>query len=127
LERDRSVIESWITESIGNRNKADFTAVTAWVPLVQEPLEVTDLWDGKFDGRHAACGVYADIIERKDGWIKIWFSGWNPVGGEATATLKDEPGSRAVAPVTHAKMKHRMPHVAIFIGLQDKRIQDKRK
>lgn len=120
IEKDRPVIESWITKSIENRDKADFTAVTAWVPLVEGPLEATELWDGKLDGGNPACHVVADVFERKDGLIKISFRGWTPSGAEATLTLKDEPGSREVVPVTQAKKKHGVPHVAIFIGLRAK-------
>ena len=121
IETNRPAIESWIIKNVDNRNKANFRAMTAWVPLVEEPFEVTDLWDGKLDGKYPACGVFADIVERKDGSIKISFSGWGPGGGEATVTLKDEPGSREVVPVTQATTKHGAPLVAIFIGLHVKR------
>lgn len=121
IEKDRPVIESWIAKSIENGNEAKHTASTAWVPLVEEPLEATDLWDGKLDGRHPACAVWADVLERKDGWIKIGFRGWTPGGAEATLTLKDEPGSREVVPVAQVKTKHGAPHVAVFIGLNAKR------
>jgi len=120
IERDRPVIESWITKSIENRGQAKFRAVTGWVPLALGPLDATALWDGKLNGVHRACIVVADITERKDGWITITFRGWGPTGGEATAALKDEPGSREVVPVTEAETRHGMPHVAIFIGLQVK-------
>lgn len=114
-ENDHRVIESWIVKSIENRHQANFRAVIAWVPLVGEPFEYTDLWE---DGTHGVCNVQADISERKDGWIKIAIHGGTPVGGTTTVTLKDEPGSREVAPITQAETaKHGMPHVAIFIGL----------
>jgi len=117
-QNDHRVIESWIFKSIENRHKANFRAVTAWVPLVEEPFEHTHLWDGTSGGISGVCDVYADITERKDGWIKIAILGGTPVGGITTVTLKDEPGSREVAPITQAETaKREMPHVAIFIGL----------
>ena len=119
IEKDRPVIESWIAKSIENGRQANFRAVTAWVPLVEESFEATTLWDGKLDGIERPCIVGADITERKDGRIKITFRGWTPGGAEATATLKDEPGSRGVVPVTQAKTTHGVPHVAILIGLQE--------
>lgn len=117
IEKDRPVIESWITKSIENRNEANFRAVTAWVPLAEDPFEGNVLWDGKLDGETSACHVVADVFERKDGLIKISFRGWTPYGSEATVTLKDEPGSREVVPVTQVLMKHGLPQVAIFIGV----------
>lgn len=123
IENDHRVIESWIVKSIENRHKANFRAVTAWVPLVEEPFEHTHLWDGTLDGKSGVCVVFAGITERKDGWIKITIHGGTPVGGTTTVTLKDEPGSREVAPITQAETaKREMPHVAVFIGLpQEKR------
>lgn len=118
IKRDQPVIESWIIKSIDEEQcQVNFRAVTAWVPLVEDPLEFTHLWDGKLDGVHRACMVGADMTERKDGRIKITFGGWDPGGAEATVVLQDEPGSREVVPVTQAKTEHGMPHVAIFIGL----------
>ena len=118
IERDQPLIESWITKSIDeNERQANFRAVTAWVPLDEDPFKTTDMWDGKLDGVHHACMVGADIIERKDGKIKISFGWWDAGGSEATVTLQDEPGSREVVPVIQTKRKHGTPHVAIFIGL----------
>ena len=118
VEGDQPVIESWIAKDIDeNGRQATFRAVTAWVPLVEAPFEAMNLWDGRLDGVHRACPVGADMTERKDGRIKITFGGWDPGGAEATLTLKDEPGSREVVPVTQTETKHGVPHVAIFIGL----------
>ncbi len=121
-EKDRPVIESWITKSIENRNTANFRAVTGWVPLAGEPDEITDLWDENWGVElvkgHPECFGHADIAERKDGWINISLIGWT-LGG-FTTTLKDEPGSREVVPITQAKTEHGMPHIAIFIGLRAK-------
>jgi len=113
-EKDRPVIESWITKSIENRSKAKFRAVTGWVPV---PLDGTELWDGKLDGTTWTCIVYADVFERKDGLIKIRIDGWSPASTGLIAQIIDEPGSREVVPVLEVKNKHGMPHVAIFIGL----------
>ncbi len=118
VEGDRPVIESWIVKSIDvDRRQANFRAVTAWVPLVEDPFDGTDLWDGGLDGVAYACPVSADITERRDGWIKIDIDGGTPAGGRTTVTLQDEPGSREVDPITQAETKRGMPHVAIFVGL----------
>jgi len=116
-ENDQPNIESWITKSIEKRNKGNFRAVTGWVPLALGPFDATDLWDGRLDGAHCTCIVGADVFERRDGSMKIRINGWSPGGDHVIATLKDEPGSREVVPVTQAKKKHGVPHVAIFIGL----------
>ena len=117
-QKDHPAIESWIVKSMEKRPSTNFRAVTGWVPLVEDPLEATDLWDGKLDGKYPACGVYADITERKEGFIKITFRGWGPGGQEARLTINDEPGSRDVVPVNEAAAKHGKPHIAIFVGPQ---------
>ena len=114
--KDPPVIESWITKSIENPLKAKLVAVTEWVPLVEERFENGQLWDGILDGVHHACIVSADEFERKDGKIKIVFRGWGPGGGDVNVSLNDESGSREVVPVTVAKTKFGMPHVAVFVG-----------
>ena len=114
---DRPVIESWITKGLEYQHKGNFRAVTGWVPLVVEPFEVTDLWDGKLGGMQLVCEAAADMIERKDGLIKMSFLGLTPGVAPSIVTLQDEPGSREVVPVTQAKTKHGTPHVAIFIGV----------
>ncbi len=124
-EKDRPVIESWITKTIedkniGNRNQSNFRAVTGWMSLALGPLDTTELWDGTLDGKHCTCIVGADVFERKDGLIKVSIEGWAPVETDFMAQMKDEPGSRVVVPVPQAKNKHGVPHVAIFIGLQAK-------
>ncbi len=120
VEGDSHVVESWIDKSIDeDRRQANFRAVNAWVPLVEGPFEVTDLWNGPLDGV-TLCPFGADIIERKDGWIKISFRGWSPGGAEATVTLQDETGSREVVPFTQFKTERGTPHIAIFVGLRVK-------
>ena len=116
IERDSPVIESWVAKSIvGNEGHATSRAVTGWVQLVEVPFESTELWDGRLDGVRHTCHAHADISERKDGLITI--DVYEGTGGKTTVTLKDEPGSREVVPVTQVKTKHGVPHVAIFIGL----------
>ena len=107
---DRPVIESWITKSIETQHKGNFRAVTEWVLLVEGPFESTDLWDGKLDGVQLVCESGADVIERKDGWIKIDVGTGIPV--QTIVTLRDEPGSREVVATRGG-----MTHVAVFIGL----------
>jgi hypothetical protein len=121
VEGDSTGVESWIIKSIDEEQRqANFRAVTGWVRLVDEPFEGTPVWRGGTLDGVGVCPVSADIFERKDGRIKITLQGWTPGGARATVTLQDEPGSREVVPVTQAKTKHGMPHVAIFIGLQVK-------
>jgi hypothetical protein len=113
-----STIESWIIQSIDeDRRQANYRAVTGWVRLVNDPFEGTPVWPGGTLDGVGLCSVDADIYERKGGWIKIEFRGWSPGGAMTKATLQDAPGSRVVVPVTQAKLKHGMPHLAIFIGL----------
>jgi hypothetical protein len=120
VEGDSTVVESWIMKSIDEeQRRANYRAVTGWVRLVEEPFEGTPLWPGGMLDGIGLCSVDADIFERKGGSIKIEFHGWTPGGAITKVTLQDEPGSRQVVPITKAKMKHGIPHVAIFIGLQD--------
>jgi hypothetical protein len=120
VKGEQPVVESWIIKSIDEEQRqANYRAVTGWVRLVSGPFEGTPVWPGGTLDGVGLCSVDADIFERKDGRIKIEFHGWTPGGARATVTLQDEPGSREVVPVTEAKTKHGVPHVAIFIGLQD--------
>ncbi|MCA9204482.1 MAG: hypothetical protein KDA59_15620 [Planctomycetales bacterium] len=114
--KDHPVMESWIVKSIKNGRQANLRAVTAWVPLFENRDDVNEVWDGKSGGVRPGCPVRADIVERKDGRIKIAFRvcGADPV--DITLTLQDEPGSRKVVPVTLAETKHGVPHFAGFIG-----------
>jgi hypothetical protein len=115
-EKDRPAVESWVSKSVEKRFKANYIAVSEWVPLVEKRYEATDIWDGKLDGKERACAVSAVIAERKDGLIKVVVRGWDPGGSEVTLTLADEPGSREVAPVSESKTQRAVPHVAVFIG-----------
>lgn len=115
-DKDRPVVESWITEDLKKRGQARFTAVTGWVPLDLSPFEATHVWDGGKLGDILYCPVGADIPERAEGRIKVHLSGWSPGGAFATASLTDEPGSRAIAAVKAIKTEQGMPYVAILIG-----------
>lgn len=120
IGRGQPVVETWIVEGVDEKwCQAKFRALTGWVPLVDKPFEVTDLWNGPLDEMVCPYSFHADICERKDGWIKIHIHGGTPpAGGLITVTLKDEPGSREVAPgPPHVRTERGMPHVAIFIGL----------
>ena len=114
--KDRPVVESWIAEDLKKLGQAKFTAVTGWVPLDLSPFEATDVWGGVL-GDKSYCPVGADIPERAEGRIKVFLSGWSPGGAYATVALKDEPGSRAIAPVEELKTDYGMPYVAVLIGL----------
>jgi hypothetical protein len=119
-DKDRPVVESWIAEELKKRGQSKFTAVTAWVPLVSKGLEVTEVWDGKLDGKRWIQGgrpVDGDIPERADDRIKVVLFGWHCfVAANATVELKDEPGSRAIAGVDDYKDDSGMPYVAVLIG-----------
>jgi hypothetical protein len=113
-DKNRPVVESWIAEDLKKLGQAKFTAVTGWVPLDLSPFEATSVWDGVGDKPY--CPVGADIRERAEGRIKVLLSGWHPGGAFVTASLTDEPGSRAIAAVEQLKMEQGMPYVAVLIG-----------
>lgn len=113
-DMDRPVVESWIAEDLKKRGQAKFTAVTGWVPLDLAPLEATSVWNGVGDKSY--CPVDADIPERAEGRIKVLLKGWHPGGAFVTASLTDEPGSRAIEAVEDAESEEGMPYVAILIG-----------
>lgn len=115
-DKDRPVVESWIADNLKMRGQAKFTAVTGWVPLGLSPIEATDVWDGGKLDDVLYCPVGADIPERAEGRIKVLLIGWTPGGADATVSLADEPGSRAIAPVERAKSEQGQPYVAVLIG-----------
>ena len=118
-DKDRPVVESWIAEDLKKLGQAKFTAVTGWVLLDPSPFEATDVWDGVL-GNRSHCPVGADIPERAEGRIKVLLVGWHPGGARVTASLSDEPGSRAIAAVEQSKDQYKdqkgMPYVAVLIG-----------
>jgi hypothetical protein len=112
LPADRPVVESWIAEHLKKRGQSKFIAVTPWVPVVGTGKifeESTRVWDG-------GCGAQGQILERKDGRVKVYVGGWFPFVAGATISLKDEPGSREIAAVEQAKLEDGMPYVAVLIG-----------
>jgi hypothetical protein len=115
-DKDRPVVESWIAEDLKKLGQARFTAVTGWVPLGLSPIEATDVWDGGKLGDILYCPVGADIPDRAKGRIKVLLIGWSPGGADVTVSLKDEPGSRAIAAVEKFKTDQGMPYVAVLIG-----------
>jgi hypothetical protein len=119
-EKDRPVVESWVSKSIDKRFKSNLIAVSEWVPLVEKRYEATNIWDGKVDEKVYACSVSSVIAERKKGRIKIVVYGWAPVPAEVALILDDEPGSREVVPVSDAETKQGVPYVAVFVGVQAK-------
>lgn len=114
--KDRPVVESWIAEDLKKRGQARFTAVTGWVPLDLSPFGSTHIWDGRKLDDILYCPVGADIPERAEGRIKVHLSGWSPGGAFATASLTDEPGSRAILAVKEIQVEQGMPYVAILIS-----------
>jgi hypothetical protein len=121
-DKDQPIVESWIAEQLMKRAQTKFTAATAWVPLDFSPVigglddHATPVWDGKLDDKQYNCPVDGDIPERADGRIKVLLKGWSPGYREVTVSLKDEPGSRAIAAVEQAKTEQGLPYVAVLIG-----------
>lgn len=113
---DRPVVESWIAKDLKKRGQDKFTAVTGWVPLDLSPFEATDVWRGGKLDDVLYCSVGADIPDRAAGRIKVLLIGWSPGGAQATASMTDEPGSRAIAAVEQIKTEQGMPYVAFLIG-----------
>jgi hypothetical protein len=115
-DKDRPVVESWIAELLKKRGQSKFTAATAWVPLADKGEESTRVWDGTLDGMGWGCPTTGRIVERADGRIKVLLWGWGPGGDKVTVSLKDEPGSRAIAAVEELKDDSGLPYVAVLIG-----------
>ena len=117
--KDRPVVESWIAEQLKKRGQTKFTAATAWVPLpltLEQWLESAEVWDGRLDKKQWGCPVGGQITERVDGRIEVLLWGWGPGGDRVTVSLKDEPGSRALAAAEEVRTKKGLPYVAVFIG-----------
>lgn len=114
-DQDRPVVESWIAEDLKKLGQAKFTAVTGWVPLDLSPFTGTSVWSGNL-GKRSYCPVGAQIPERGEGRIQVLLRGWHPGGAEVTASLTDEPGSRAIAAVKGMKTEQGLPYVAVLIG-----------
>jgi hypothetical protein len=115
-DKDRPVVESWITEELKKRGQSKVTAATAWVPLAVKGEESTSVWNGGLDGKAWGCPVAGRIMERADGRIKVRLDGWIPVPYGVTVSLNDEPGSREIAAVERIKTDQRRPYVAVLIG-----------
>ena len=115
-DKDRTAVESWIAEDLKKRGQAKFFAVTQWVRLDLTPFEATDVWDGNLGDKQSYCPVFTDIPERANGRIKVILRGWGPGGTDVTASMADEPGSRAIVAVKEHKTENGMPFVAVFIG-----------
>ena len=116
-DKDLPVVESWIAEQLKKRGQSKFTAATAWVPLAVKGEESTRVWYGTLDDKQWGCPVAGHIAERADGHIKVRLDGWSPGYAKVTVSLKDEPGSRAIAAVEEVKWAPGLPYVAVLIGL----------
>jgi hypothetical protein len=114
--KDRPVVESWIAEQLKKRGQSKFTAATAWVPLDAKGEGSRRVWDATLDGKGWGCPVSGQITERVDGRIEVLLWGWGPGGDRVTVSLKDEPGSRALAAAEEVRTKKGLPYVAVFIG-----------
>ena len=119
-KQDGPVVESWVAEQLKQLGESEYFAVTDWVSvcdgLLADDIVDNDVWRGGKLGDVLYCPVGADIPERAEGRIKVLLVGWSPGGARATASLTDEPGSRAIAAVEQLKTEQGMPYVAVFIG-----------
>lgn len=116
-DKDLPIVESWVAEDLRKLGRAKCTAVTGWVPLDLSPLESTEVWDGKRKLGESHIGPAAADIERTKGpIIKVHVGGWCPSAASVIVSLRDEPGSRAIAPVKDLALKEGKPYVAVLIG-----------
>ena len=109
--KDSPVVESWIAERIKKRSESKYAAGSAWVVLVETGEEFEDptlVWEG-------GCRVHAEIVERKNGGLKVFLDGWSPFAAGVTVSLADEPGSRKIVAAKKAETKHGVPYVAVLI------------
>lgn len=119
-DQEGPVIESWIAARLKKLDGSDFFAVTDWVPvcdglLTDEDVD-NDVWDGCLKTKYRFCPVDGDIPERENGRAQLLLRGWDPGGSEVTVSLKDEPGSRAVACVEECRVTGVVPYVAVIVG-----------
>jgi hypothetical protein len=118
-DKDRPIVESWISDQLKKRGQSKFTAATGWVRLDGKWDEATSVWDGGNLGDKQSvhyCPVNGSIPDRADGRIKVLLDGLSPVYAKVTVSLTDEPGSRAIAAVEDAKTSDGPPYVAVLIG-----------
>lgn len=120
LPRDayRPVVESWIADQLEKRGRNRFEAAIAWVPIFAKDENQTPVWDGTLDDRQRTCHVTGEIVERAKGHIKVRLRGWSPGAASVTVSLRDEPGSRKIAPVedANAMLEDGLIYVAVIIG-----------
>jgi hypothetical protein len=118
-DKNPPVVESWIAEHLKKSGQSKYTAATAWIPVIVtgDKFEFpTHVWSGNI-GQMAICPVSAEITERANGRIKVFFNGWAPDPDHGvTVSLTDEPGSRAIAAVEKIETKLGLPYVAVLIG-----------
>ena len=89
------------------QRQAKSTAVTGWVTLdLSPPLKQRTCGMGGKLGGILHCPVGADIPERDKVRIKIHLSGWHAVGAFVTLSLRNKPGSRAIAAVEYSSVRH---------------------
>lgn len=113
-------IESWIAKQLKQMKAKKCFAVTQWVPvcdgLLADDVIDNDVWDGVLKSKHSYCPVGGDIPERSRGRLKVLLGGWHPGGKDATISLADEPGSRAVTKVQDFGTKEAIGYVAVFVA-----------
>ena len=120
------LVESWIAGKLNKLGEKEYFAITDWVPVCDALLEddVVDncVWDGGRLNQIHYCPVSGDISDRKNGQLMVNVSGWLPVAGcQASITLSDEPGSRAIGPLQiegqkPVKIEDPLPYVAVIIA-----------
>ncbi|TWU05855.1 hypothetical protein [Stieleria varia] len=129
-KQDGPVVESWVVEQLKEMGESEYFAVTDWVPVCDGLLEDAEIdnrvWSGQLDGNKSGnfCPVGGDVPLREKGRVLVLVGGFTPVGGEASITLLDEPGSRAVEPVRlgagkevkRIEIEEGLPYVAVIIA-----------
>lgn len=111
-DKGEPVVESWIADQLKKGGQSKVTAATRWVPLGEKRDEFEEpvlVWEG-------GCRVHAQIVERKDGRIKVFLDGWFPFSYGVTVSLMDEPGSREIAVAEQIKTVQGQPYVAVLIA-----------
>ena len=114
-DKDRPIVESWISEQLKQLGQSKSTAATGWVPLDFSSTSAKMVWDGKLGDKRCSCHVFAYVDESADGRIKVVIDGWSPGFTQMTVSLKDEPGIREIAVAEGAKTDQGVPYVAVLI------------
>lgn len=115
-DKDRPVVESWIGDQLQKRGRHRFSAATPWVPVAEKGEQSTAVWDGTVGDKQWGCPVSGEIVQREKGRVKVRLDGWAPFAAGVTVSLRDEPGSRKIAPLEAVVPAEGLIYVAVIIG-----------